>query len=151
MVVAAATQQAFLWIEARTGCVLTRNARAIAATDASGKVRGVIAYDCWTTNSVQAHMAVDTPVAWRVLLRPAFAYPFLECGKGVLLGIIQDSNGKSWHMAERLGFSLHSRIRDGWARGEDLRIYQMRREHCRWLPEMTGASRDNTLRVTQGV
>lgn len=133
MRVTAGHAEAFGWIEARTGCVLTRNARAIQALDVSGRIRGVIAYDCWTESGVQAHMAVDSPVVWRSLLRPAFAYPFVECGRTLLLGIIPADNAKSCAMAKRLGFRESYRVVDGWSTGTDLVLMQMRRHECRWL------------------
>jgi hypothetical protein len=68
------------WIRAATHCVLTPAARAIKAVDAGGRIRGMVAYDWWTENAVYAHMAVDTPIAWRALIPPCFEYPFLECG-----------------------------------------------------------------------
>lgn len=121
------------WLEARTGCVLTRQARAIEAVDAYGRVCGMVAYDCWTENSVQAHMAVVAPLVWRRLLPDVFRYPFVQAGKGLLLGVIPEHNARSARMVERLGFTLAHRVPDGWAVGDDLLIYQMRREACRWL------------------
>jgi hypothetical protein len=128
--------EAFSWIQERTGCVLTATARAIEARDASGRIRGVVAYDMWTENSVQAHMAVDTPVVWRSLIPSVFEYPFLSAGKGLLLGVIPDGNTKSRAMARRLGFREAYRVQDGWAVGEDLIIHEMRRHDCRWLKRM---------------
>lgn len=133
MKVVAAGQEGFDWIAERTGCVLTSAARAIKAVDSAGKIRGVIAYDNWTENAVQAHMAVDTPVAWRSLTEAAFAYPFEECGRGVLLAIISARNARSVRLALRFGFRLLTRVRDGHAVGEDLLFLEMRREDCRWL------------------
>jgi len=131
--VTAGHAEAFGWIEARTGCVLTRNARAIQALDVSGRIRGVIAYDMWTESAVQAHMAVDSPVVWRSLLRPAFSYPFVEAGRALLLGIIPADNAKSCAMAKRLGFREAYRVVDGWSVGVDLIVHEMRRRECRWL------------------
>ena len=133
MRVTAGHAEAFGWIEARTGCVLTRNARAIQALDASGQIRGVIAYDCWTESGVQAHMAVDSPVVWRSLLRPAFTYPFLEAGRSLLIGIIAADNPRSLNMVRRLGFRETYRVVDGWSVGVDLIVHEMRRHECRWL------------------
>lgn len=127
--------EAFAWIEERTGCVLTRNARAIEARDAAGRIRGVVAYDGWTENAVQAHMAVDAAVVWRSLLPAVFEYPFVEAGKGLLLGVIPEGNKRSWGMARRLGFREAYRVKDGWATGEDLIVHEMRRDECRWLKE----------------
>lgn len=135
MKVQAGHAEAFAWIEERTGCVLTRGARAIEARDASGRIRGVVAYDGWTENAVQAHMAVDSPVVWRSLLPAVFEYPFLEAGKGLLLGIIPAGNTRSCGMARRLGFREAYRVRDGWDVGEDLVVHEMRRADCRWLKQ----------------
>lgn len=123
------------WIAEKTSCVLTPSARGIEAVDEAGRIRGVVAYDGWTPNSVQCHMAVDTPVAWRVLVRPAFGYPFRQAGKSVIVGVIPAGNARSIHLAKRLGLRETYRIRDGWAPGEDLVVLEMRREECRWLSD----------------
>lgn len=78
-------------------------------------------------------MAVDAPVVWRSLLRPAFSYPFLEAGRSLLLGIIPADNTKSCGMARRLGFREAYRVIDGWSVGIDLVVHEMRRHECRWL------------------
>lgn len=119
------------WIRIRTGVVLSPSAKGIKATDRLGVIRGMVAYDCWTPNSVTAHMAVDTPIAWRSLVRPAFAYPFQT--RGLILGIIRSSNVRSVETAERLGFTLAHRVRDGYATGDDSLLFEMRREDCRWI------------------
>lgn len=111
---------------------LTASARGLEVVDARG-VRGAVAYDQWAPNSCQAHMAVDTPVAWRTLLPHVFLYPFTHVQ--VLIGVIREKNEASWKMAESLGFRLAYVLKDGWAPGEALRQYEMRREDCRWLPK----------------
>lgn len=133
MKVQAAPPAHFAWLEGRTGCTLTRNARAIEAVDRQGRVRGMVAYDGWTENSVQAHMAVDAPAVCRSLLRPAFSYPFEEAGKGLLLGFIPAHNARSVRLARHIGFHLAHRVLDGWAQGDDLLCFEMRRHECKWL------------------
>lgn len=133
MRVRAARPEDFAWLEARAGCALTPRARGIRALDASGATRGVVAYDMWTPTSCQAHMAVDTPAAWRPLLRHCFHYPFQALGLQLLLGIIPAHNAKSLAMARALGFRETYRVRDGWAPGDDMVVHEMRREDCRWL------------------
>lgn len=93
----------------------------------------MVAYDCWTESTVQAHMAVTTPIAWRSLRGPAFDYPFQQCGKLKVLGVIPAHNRKSLRMAESLGFREAYRIEDGWAEGDDLVLVEMRRDECRWI------------------
>lgn len=126
---------AFEYITAKAGCVLTPNARAIQAVDASGRIRGVIAYDNWTLSAVQLHMAVDYPAVWRRLIPAGFSYAFEECGKQLLIGVIAADNPRSLRMTRRLGFRETYRIRDGWAAGVDMVVHELRREECRWLKE----------------
>lgn len=121
------------WIVDATNCVLTPAARAIKAVDAAGAIRGMVAYDWWTENAVYAHMAVDTPIAWRSLIPECFRYPFEQCGKSVILAFIPAHNEKSWDFAGHLGFRIVHTVRDGWAKGDDLHLLELRREDCRFL------------------
>jgi RimJ/RimL family protein N-acetyltransferase len=79
------------------------------------------------------HVALASVAGSRAILRPAFEYPFADCGKSVILGCVPASNARSVHLAERLGFRVTHRTRDGWAPGVDLVGLEMRREECRWL------------------
>jgi hypothetical protein len=121
------------WLVDRVGCALTPGARAIAAFDTTGNIRGMVAYDVWCENSVQAHVAVDTPAAWRALLPAIFFYPFVEADKGVLLCVVRGQNTKSLRVCAHLGFQVKAQVKDGFALGDDLVLLEMRREHCRWL------------------
>lgn len=121
------------WLVDATNCALTGGARAIKAVDAVGRIRGMVAYDWWTENAVYAHMAVDTPIAWRALIPACFEYPFVQCGKSVLLALIPAHNTKSWGLAGRFDFRLVHTVRDGWAKGDDLHLLELRREDCRFL------------------
>lgn len=139
MRVEAATAEDLAWLCQRAGCVLTGNAKGVAVKDSQGRTRGVVGYDGWTPNSVQCHMAVNTPVAWRALLRPAFAYPFEEAGRRVILAVIPAGNVRSVHLAKRFGLRETHRVRDGWAPGEDLVLLEMRAEECPWLRQRKAA------------
>lgn len=121
------------WIVSATSCVLTPGARGIKAVDAGGAIRGMVAYDWWTRNAVYAHMAVDTPIAWRSLLPAVFRYPFIECDRELMLALIPAHNAKSWGLAGHLGFRIVHTVRDGWAKGDDLHLLELRREDCRFL------------------
>lgn len=134
MIVQAAPKEHLDWIIARAGCVLTPDARAIEVLDGKKRIRGMIAYDNWTPNAVQAHMVVENPIIWRHLIGPAFSYPFLQAGKRIILGIIPSHNKKSVAMTKRLGFRCIRTIRDGWSDGDDLIVFEMRRDECQWIP-----------------
>lgn len=139
LTVRAAPPEHFPWIMERTGCGLTQGTRAIEAVDSTGRIVGMVAYDNWTPNSVQAHMAVEYAAVWRSLKGPAFSYPFEECGRSVLLGVITADNERSAELARSFGFTEAHRIRDGWAAGVDLIVFEMRRNECRHITQ-TGAN-----------
>lgn len=131
--VVAVPRMLYGWLQKKTGCALTTDFNAIAAVDANGHVRGMVGYCNWTKTAVQMHMAVETPIAWRALLRPGLEYPFVQEGRDVALGIIPAGNSASVWFAEHVGFQEVHRVRDGWSRGEDLVMLELRKHDCRWL------------------
>lgn len=120
------------WIEERTKAVLTRDARAVVAEE-DGQIVGMVAFDAWTENAAQAHMAVVHPGVWLRLLRPGFHYVFEQAKKGILVGVIPSHNEASVRFSMGLGFKPIARIRDGWAPNDDMVMLEMRRETCRFL------------------
>lgn len=119
------------WLVDRTHAGLTAGARGLAAVDLKGRIRGMVVYDGWTENAVQAHMAVDIPIAWRTLLPHVFEYPFKHVE--VLIGVVPADNRASWRMVDALGFELQHVVVDGWRKGVDLLEFEMRKSRCRWL------------------
>lgn len=120
------------WVEEKTGCVLTRNARGLVALRA-GQVVGMVAYDHWSGNSCRMTLAVDGVGPLRRLLRPMFDYPFRHVGKSVLLTFIPSHSAKYVSLAEGLGFQLAHVIEDGCKPGDSLLQFEMRKADCRWL------------------
>ncbi len=135
-----ASQGDLFWLCERAKCWLTPTATGIKTVDAAGNVRGVVAYDDWAPNSVRAHMAVESPIAWRSLVGPAFRYPFLQRGVGLIVATIPAYNETSERMTKHLGFKETYRIKDGWRVGEDMIVLEMRREECGWLNEYRKAA-----------
>lgn len=121
------------WVEQRASCTLSSNATGIKVVRKDGSIAGMVAYDSWTKNSVQAHMAVESPIAWRALAPETFRYPFEQVGIGVILGVIPAYNQKSLTMAKRLGLVETYRVPNGWDTGVDLVLLELAKENCRWL------------------
>lgn len=121
------------WLVERTRCALTSDFSAIEAVDPAGNVRGMVGYCNTTPASVQAHMAVEHPIVWRSLVCPAFAYPFVNAGKAIVMGVVPADNRQSLQMCAHLGFREAHRVSGGWAPGVDLVLFEMRRNECRWL------------------
>lgn len=126
-----ASPGALAWLSIKAGCSLTPDARGIEAVDEDGHVRGVVGFDQMTENAVQAHMAVTHSIVWRRLLWPSLQYVFEQAGKGVLLGIIPSHRWRACRFVQRAGFHELTRIPDGWAKGDDMIVYRMRREDWR--------------------
>lgn len=133
MKVAAAAPAAWPWLVERTGCVLTSDFRAIQATDVNGKIRGMVGYCDWAPNSVRAHLAADSPIVWRSLLRPALEYPFTQAGVGMILAAVRGSNARSLRFCGAVGLGVTCRVKDGFKAGEDWVLLQLRKEDCRFL------------------
>jgi hypothetical protein len=113
---------------------------AIKAVDNAGVIRGMVGYDCWTKNSCETHMAVDSPIVWRSLVTPAFHYPLEQIGVGILLAIIPAWNARSLQLVRRFGFRETYRVKDGYDVGVDNILFEMRRGECRWLPQAREAA-----------
>lgn len=136
MLVRAAHPEHFEWLRQHTGCLVTPDFRALEAVDGAGHVRGMVGFAAWTENSVYAHMAVETPIAWRKLLRSALAYAFVEAGRGLILGIINASNARSLAFAKRIGFREAHRVKDGVRVGVDQVLLELRREECSHIQDL---------------
>jgi RimJ/RimL family protein N-acetyltransferase len=135
VIVQAAPPLHFPWIAERTGCALSPSFRAIEAVDEKHRIRGMVGFDHWMGNSAEMHIALDAPAALRALLQPAFDYLFNQAGKDVAIGIVPAHNAKALAFDKRIGFRELCRIKDGWAKGDDVVVLEMRREECRFLQE----------------
>jgi len=79
------------------------------------------------------HVSLETPAAFRPLLRVAFAYPFENLGLRVLTGNTPANCVRALQLSKHLGFTETHRTSDGWAPGVDMVHTELRREDCRWI------------------
>lgn len=129
----AAPPEHFTWLSERIHYTPKADFRAIEAVDDStGEIVGMVGFDHWWPNSVQMHWAGSGARA-RALIRPAFSYPFDECARDVVLGFTRAGLVRECDFVLRLGFREAHRIEDGWAKGEDMVVFEMRKHECRWL------------------
>ena len=136
MIITAAPPQMYAWLTSRAQTVAGPEMKAIIAFDPqTGKVGGMAGFDGWTNNSVVMSVALDSPIALRRIVHAAFEYAFLQAKKGVALATVKGSNTRSLALCRKVGFREVYRVRDGIEVGEDLVIFEMRREECRWIPE----------------
>jgi len=120
------------WIEEQTQAALSKHASAVVA-DEGGKIVGMVAFDSWTESAATGHMAVVRPSVWCRLLGPAFDYVFRQQKRWILYGVIPADRHRALRFVEGIGFRIRSKLPDGWARGVDMIVWEMRREGCRFL------------------
>lgn len=122
-----------VWLASRTKA-LTTDALGLKVTDKDGRVRGMVAFDGWTDNAAEMHIALDTPIAGRRLLVPAFCCAFISFDLGLVTANVRATNTRSRALVKSLRFAETGKTLDGWAPGESMVRYEMRRENCPWLP-----------------
>lgn len=129
MITAANTLQIGLLCQA-TGLVPTPHVKGVAQV-IDGVTTAVVGYDRWTQNAVEMHIWIHriTPG----FVRAAFEYPFIQAGKGLVLGVTPGNNTAALAMNLRLGFRPVYTIKDGNSIGEDLILQEMRKKDCRWI------------------
>lgn len=127
------------WIQERAGCEITPSFQAIKAADDTGRIHGMIGYSNWTANSVVIHIALENPACFRKLLQVAFSYPFVTAGRNIALATVRATNEKSMKLCQHVGFREAYRVKDGIAVGEDLVLFEMRSEDCKWIQNRKAA------------
>ena len=129
----------YQWLVDRVGCDITAGFKAIKVVDEAGTIHGMVGYGSWTANAVMLHIALDNPVALREILKWGFRYPFEQCGRGIALASVRAKNEKSMRLCRKVGFREVYRVKDGIEVGEDMVLFQMRREDCRYIAHRKAA------------
>lgn len=128
-------EEEYGWLVERAGCDITPGFKAIKAVDETGRIHGMVGFGAWTANSCLMHIALETPIALRELLKWSFRYLFEQCGRGVAFATVRAKNEKSMRLCQKAGFREAYRLKDAIEVGEDMVLFEMRREHCRWIPQ----------------
>lgn len=98
-------------------------------------LRAMVIYDSWTNTAVQAHIYSTGPAALfsREFLEEIFGYPFIQCGKSIVYTVTPGDSEASLAVSKFLGFKETYRMLDGWDRGVDMVVKEMRKENCKYL------------------
>ncbi len=98
-------------------------------------VAGVL-YDGFTGSNIWMHVAAEPSRRWmtREYLRYCFYYPFVELGVRRISGQVAAGNARARAFDEHLGFRHEATLRGAGPDGDDLLIYVMWRDECRFLP-----------------
>ena len=129
----------FGWLAEQAKVVIGASFRAMEAVDAQGRILAMVGFDGWTPAAVMLHVALEHPGALRHVLRPAFGLVFdpepRGCAKTLINATVLGDNAKSLRLVKHLGFRETHRVRDGWDRGIDIVLFEMRRQDCRWVDQ----------------
>lgn len=135
MTIGEATGSDLEWLASRAQLVISPALRAIKAVDGAGRIVAMVGFDGWTPNACSLHVAVEHPAALRHVLRAAFEIAFCRLGKQVVTAVVLSTNKRSLRLVRHLGFVESGRIRNGWAPGVSLLLFEMQRADCRWIPQ----------------
>jgi RimJ/RimL family protein N-acetyltransferase len=121
------------WIAERAKVTWTEDANGIIAYRGE-EIVGAVVFEQWTHNSAALHFAIGTPMILRHgFLEELFTYLFITAGRRIALGGQPSSNVRMSRFVEKLGFKEVHRIEDGFADGDDMIIYELRKEDCRFI------------------
>lgn len=125
------------WLESRAKVNLADDFRGFEAYRGD-KLVAAVAFDAWSANSCMAHIAVEDPMVLRHnFLQTGFTFAFKYAGRGVMVALVASNNRKSLKFCKHLGFTELCRIRDGYEKGVDYVLLELRREDCKWLLPLT--------------
>lgn len=101
-----------------------------------GKIAGVLVYDTFGAGDCLWHVASSTK-RWitRELIIRGVAYPFMQIGQKRMTAMVSERNDLSLKLTRGFGFVEEGRLRRAGAHGEDMIVFGMLRDECRWLPE----------------
>lgn len=122
---------------------ISRRARPVRSADTTGfvayrgtDIAGVVVFDSWSPNACMAHIAIEDPFILRHgLLEACCDFVFNHAGRDVVIGLVPANNEKALRFDQHIGFTEAYRIKDGYSRGTDYVLMEMRRETCRWIKQ----------------
>lgn len=108
---------------------------AIGLANKAGSLIAGVVYQNYTKTDIHMHVAALPGRRWlsRAFLGEGFRYPFEQLGCRRVTGLVPAKNEAAQRFDEHLGFIQEGRVRKILPNGDDLLIYGMLREECRWL------------------
>lgn len=117
------------WMHQRNQVPWSSDLRTIGLLRDDGSVAAAVGFNGWQTDSCFMHVAFDTSHSMtRDLLRAAFHYPFVKCGKGAVYALIGKENDECLRLVRKLGYrEIQQTI--------DCVMFEMLSGNCRWIKE----------------
>lgn len=122
------------WVSERAGAPMHHGDKTLGLLDPNkGLIAGVL-YQDFNGANIVAHIAAEPGARWltRQFLWMMFDYPFNQLRVKRITGQVAAKNIQARQFDEHLGFVAEATLKDALP-DDDLIIYCMRRENCRWL------------------
>ncbi len=117
------------WMNKKTRLPWSSDLRMIGLMREDGTIAAAVGYNSWTENGCWMHVAFDTPHSLtRKLLRAAFEYPFVTCGKSAVYGLTPKSNEEALAFNDKIGWRQIVET-------VDCLMFEMTAQECRWIKE----------------
>jgi|GEM_PF-2377125 len=115
------------WLRKRTMLPWSTDLRCIGIMRDDGSLAAAVGFNGWSEHAVWMHVAFDSQHSLtRDLLREAFHYPMMMCGRDAVYGLTPKRFEDAIRLNEKLGFRRIAETCDGI-------IFEMTRDECRWL------------------
>jgi len=100
---------------------------------------GAVLFDQMTVTSAQCHLCLPSPImALRAgLMEAAAVFIFWHLNKNMIYGLTPSKNAKALKFNKHFGFREVCRLEGAYAVDEDAIVFEMKKQHCRWLPAHT--------------
>lgn len=92
-------------------------------------------FDSWSFNSCQIHIYIANPfVLKHGFAEEVFGFAFgSESGREIIIGVTPADNERAIKFIKNIGFEEVARIKDGYKKGVDYVLTQIRKEDCKWI------------------
>jgi hypothetical protein len=107
----------------------------VASVIRGGRPMGAVLYTNFRRYSVEMIVAGEPGWITRSSIRAAFHYPFVTLGAWTVLAMTNRRNSESRELQKRIGFIEQGVIQTSPSRAEDMILYSMTRDRCRWLDD----------------
>lgn len=117
------------WMNSRTHLPWSSDLRMLGLVRDDGTIAAAVGYNSWTENACWMHVAFDSAHSMtRNLLRAAWEYPFIKCGRSAVYGLTPKNNDEALAFNKRMGWRQI-------AETVDCLMFEMLHDECRWIKE----------------
>lgn len=124
------------WCNEQIGIVRCEDTAGIMAVNVdTGENVGACIMDNWTSNSVQCHFMLTTPLVLKhEFLECCFDFMFNACGVSRIYGLVPANNKRAVKFNTHIGFTVKATLEEAYQVGVDYLLMELKREDCLHLP-----------------